>query len=131
LLDFLDSDSECKFAKDEPFGSMEDAALAHEPDARAELDDPDSEIEESVEEKVPSKWKASVKGLLCWDDDSDKEVVEEGVDPIKYAFTRTGLGQGDPDNNTNSREGFEGKDSEGIVGEPGADAPGLTDSGSD
>jgi len=89
----------------------------------------DSEDDESVKEKVPSKWKASVKGSLHWGTDSDEEVAKEGVDPIEHAFTQTNLGLGTLDDNTSSRESFKGGDSEGIVGERVDDTSGLTDGG--
>ena len=51
LLEFSDSDSEDKFALQYP-GIMEEAS-AH--DARGEIDDPDEEIEELIEEKVTTR----------------------------------------------------------------------------
>jgi len=123
LLDFSDSESENELAKDEPYGSVEDA-LARQDEVMAELFDNVSEDDEPV--KIPSRWKTAVKGLLVWDDDSDIEVDEEEGEPKEHAFTRNRLGLGEVDDNTNSHE-----NTEGAVGKQEVDSLGLTDSGSD
>jgi len=93
-------------------------------DARAKIDDPDEEVEESIKHRVTARILEArlPEGLLHFDDLEDKEAK-----PITYAFSRSKLGEGDLEE---SHEGSEGKGDEGFVGEQEADTSqgGLTES---
>jgi len=115
---FSDSEDEKPLAKDD--------ALARQDEVMAELFDNVSEDDKPVNVKMPSRWKTAVTGLLHWEVNSDIEVKKEEDEPRKHAFTRTKLGLGKLDDNTNSH-----KSTEGVVSKQEVDSSGLASSGSD
>jgi len=122
LLEFANSNSEDEFAIQYP-GTMEEA-LAH--DARGEIDDPDEEIEELIEEKATTRIPEDrmPKGLLHFDN-SDED--EETFQIHAYGFTSS-KEESIPDQ---PNDGIEGEVSESIIGEQEGDTSGLIESDTD